>query len=227
MIRKSIIALLSLFAVLSVLLIPVSFRKQDSIYETIRNCFHDASFFEFVLTNETVGVFGSDSADLGRWISIGPSTSIRALLGAKEGRGIVAIAIPCRTSAPAARFPATSRSLLGFHFSHHPPTRDLLSKTPESEMTTYQLYRHQQWVRTSNSDLYAISAPLAGCALIFAAFPLYSFITGPLRTRHRRRRGLCVQCGYNLAGNTTSICPECGTSFATTIVESPRRCEGV
>jgi hypothetical protein len=31
------------------------------------------------------------------------------------------------------------------------------------------------------------------------------------RTRcSRRRRGLCVKCGYDLAGNTAAVCPECG-----------------
>jgi hypothetical protein len=28
-----------------------------------------------------------------------------------------------------------------------------------------------------------------------------------------RREQLCVQCGYSLTGNTSGICPECGTSI--------------
>ena len=31
------------------------------------------------------------------------------------------------------------------------------------------------------------------------------------RTWLRRSRGLCPACGYNLAGNTSGACPECGT----------------
>ncbi len=31
------------------------------------------------------------------------------------------------------------------------------------------------------------------------------------RLAHRRRRGLCISCGYNLTGNTSGRCPECGT----------------
>ena len=27
----------------------------------------------------------------------------------------------------------------------------------------------------------------------------------------RRRRGLCAACGYNLRGNLSGVCPECGT----------------
>ena len=33
---------------------------------------------------------------------------------------------------------------------------------------------------------------------------------GRARTRLRLRRGLCPACGYDLAGNTTGVCPECG-----------------
>lgn len=32
-----------------------------------------------------------------------------------------------------------------------------------------------------------------------------------LRRRYRRRRGLCLRCAYDLTGNETGICPECGT----------------
>lgn len=29
----------------------------------------------------------------------------------------------------------------------------------------------------------------------------------------RRAQGLCVRCGYNLTGNVSGICPECGTTI--------------
>lgn len=29
--------------------------------------------------------------------------------------------------------------------------------------------------------------------------------------RYRLQRGCCRHCGYNLAGNTSGVCPECGT----------------
>ena len=35
------------------------------------------------------------------------------------------------------------------------------------------------------------------------------FTWKPLRLR-RRKPGHCIACGYDLAGNTTGICPECG-----------------
>lgn len=48
-------------------------------------------------------------------------------------------------------------------------------------------------------------------AIAFAIYPVLAFIRGPLRRYRRRRRGLCVRCGYNLTGNVSGICPECGT----------------
>lgn len=31
------------------------------------------------------------------------------------------------------------------------------------------------------------------------------------RRKYRRRRGLCIKCGYELTGNVSGVCPECGT----------------
>jgi len=57
-----------------------------------------------------------------------------------------------------------------------------------------------------------------GCPGVFIFFllglyPGIAFLRGPARRWHRRRRGLCEQCGYNLAGNTTGVCPECGSKM--------------
>jgi len=38
-------------------------------------------------------------------------------------------------------------------------------------------------------------------------------VTSPRLERWRRRkRGLCTKCGYNLTGNISGICPECGVA---------------
>ena len=43
---------------------------------------------------------------------------------------------------------------------------------------------------------------------------LYGLLTywlSPVHVEHRRRKkGLCINCGYNLTGNLSGICPECG-----------------
>jgi len=47
-------------------------------------------------------------------------------------------------------------------------------------------------------------------ALTLAAYPMIAFVRGPLRRRRRRKRGLCVACGYDLTGNVSGVCSECG-----------------
>ena len=46
--------------------------------------------------------------------------------------------------------------------------------------------------------------------ILFSAYPTIAFIRGPLRRWRRRKRGLCIRCGYNLEGNVSGTCPECG-----------------
>lgn len=50
--------------------------------------------------------------------------------------------------------------------------------------------------------------------LLFAAYPTYAFLVGPMRRRSRRRRGLCEACGYDLRGTEGDRCPECGSIIA-------------
>jgi hypothetical protein len=42
------------------------------------------------------------------------------------------------------------------------------------------------------------------------AFSVFGQDVFERRTRRRRDRGLCLACGYNLTGNVSGICPECG-----------------
>jgi hypothetical protein len=57
-----------------------------------------------------------------------------------------------------------------------------------------------------------VGFPLWLVFVTLAAVPTIAFIRGPLRQWRRRRRGLCVSCGYNLTGNLSGSCPECGAS---------------
>jgi len=60
-----------------------------------------------------------------------------------------------------------------------------------------------------------ISAPLWFIVLVAAAYPVVVFLNGPVRRWRRLRRGRCIVCAYNLTGNTTGKCPECGTAILT------------
>ncbi len=47
-------------------------------------------------------------------------------------------------------------------------------------------------------------------SLLFLIYPITAFICGPYRRYRRRKKGLCLICGYNLTGNMSGVCPECG-----------------
>lgn len=56
-----------------------------------------------------------------------------------------------------------------------------------------------------------VSCPFYVPFLVFAAYPTFAFIRGPLRRHNREKRNLCLNCGYSLTGNVSGNCPECGT----------------
>ena len=47
-------------------------------------------------------------------------------------------------------------------------------------------------------------------ALVIVPILVYPFMSPFLRRQYRRRKGLCLTCGYNLTGNVSGTCPECG-----------------
>lgn len=47
-------------------------------------------------------------------------------------------------------------------------------------------------------------------------YPLYVFFVLPFIIRRRRAlKGLCIHCAYDLTGNTSGLCPECGKPIIT------------
>lgn len=59
--------------------------------------------------------------------------------------------------------------------------------------------------------LSGLVTPLWAPFVLVATYPTLAFIRGPVRRYRRRRRALCVKYGYNLTGNVSSVCSECGT----------------
>lgn len=48
---------------------------------------------------------------------------------------------------------------------------------------------------------------------IVVATPTYLLLRPRYTLWRRRRRGLCLGCGYDLTGNVSGVCPECGRSY--------------
>ncbi len=71
-----------------------------------------------------------------------------------------------------------------------------------------------QWIDSFSYSSYdGTRYQLILLAVLLALYPAVAFIRGPLRRYRRRRGGLCVKCGYDLHGNESGVCPECGTNL--------------
>jgi hypothetical protein len=81
-------------------------------------------------------------------------------------------------------------------FSFFPPDSD-------GEPDQTQPIRH---VATLN-----LRIPTWPLLILLGFYPTYVLVSARKRRRERmRRQGLCVECSYNLTGNTSGVCPECG-----------------
>ena len=58
------------------------------------------------------------------------------------------------------------------------------------------------------------SIPLWFVLLCLSWYPTLALIRSPFRRWRRRRGGCCLNCGYDLRGNLTGVCPECGCAVS-------------
>ena len=57
----------------------------------------------------------------------------------------------------------------------------------------------------------ALAIPHWALCVALLTYPAVAFIRGPVQRYRRRRKGRCLKCGYDLTGNISGVCPECGT----------------
>lgn len=55
-----------------------------------------------------------------------------------------------------------------------------------------------------------LGLPLWILVIVLLTYPVVAFVRGPLRIYRRSKCNQCLQCGYDLTGNTSGVCPECG-----------------
>jgi hypothetical protein len=67
---------------------------------------------------------------------------------------------------------------------------------------------------TSTLEIWEVWVPIWPAAVLFSILPL-AWTRRPLarllEAKRRSRVGKCANCRYDLMGNTTGVCPECGT----------------
>ena len=63
---------------------------------------------------------------------------------------------------------------------------------------------------------FEVLADFRTLAVIAALYPMLSVVTARGRRYLRARKGLCLHCGYNLKGNISGVCPECGNELDST-----------
>ena len=76
-----------------------------------------------------------------------------------------------------------------------------------------QHYMSAEWVGVG------IILPHGYLAAIFAIMPLAALLKW---WRHPRHEGGCRTCRYNLTGNTSGVCPECGTAINQKVSEKSK-----
>jgi hypothetical protein len=60
-----------------------------------------------------------------------------------------------------------------------------------------------------------LRVPLPVVGALLGILPALAAYRGPIKRWRRRRRGRCICCGYDLTGNVSGICPECGNPLVT------------
>ena len=71
--------------------------------------------------------------------------------------------------------------------------------------------------RPGSSERYVVcpSWALLILAGLLGTYPGIVFIRRPFRRARRLRNGWCLACGYDLQGNVSGVCPECGSPSKT------------
>lgn len=81
---------------------------------------------------------------------------------------------------------------------------------PGLQVGLKHVWWRQPGLSTGIHELVLIAPLWIPTVLVAAAWLALPFASRRRRRRLRRKRGLCVKCGYDLQGNESGVCPECG-----------------
>jgi hypothetical protein len=63
-----------------------------------------------------------------------------------------------------------------------------------------------------NAEVTTLAFPLWMPLLLLGGYTLVTLFRSRIRRYRRRTGGRCSECGYDLFGNESGVCPECGTA---------------
>jgi hypothetical protein len=95
----------------------------------------------------------------------------------------------------------------------------LASKGDEQQLTP-SFMENPNWITTATANQPAAvryAVPYWPIILVLLIFPAV-WLMGYRRSLIRLSRGCCRGCGYDLTGNTSGVCPECGTPVESKLV---------
>lgn len=101
---------------------------------------------------------------------------------------------------------ANAMSIVGLHHFWRPLGLDGEFKFTWRQLITWDgRYSAHSYVRTW------IIMPFWIPFLVFGFYPAIAFMRGPFRKWRLPEDGHCTRCRYDLTGNMSGVCPECGT----------------
>ena len=121
------------------------------------------------------------------------------------------------------RRPAQHESVVWW--AHQSPPRVLLKDAPTTltfwrRLGFHYHYQHNEPAASAKVDQWQLGLPYWLAAVAFAVLPVRWLGVGAHQWR-RRRKGWCVPCGYDLSGNVSGVCPECGTPAGAATLSRP------
>jgi len=216
MIRRIVVTFLTSLSALCIVLVPLSFLTSETEITSPETYRHDASGLLVRVTFKAQP--DRQSSKLPPKVcrvQLPITENLRLFLFAWRGQSTLSLAsahadTPGRRSSLHMRFGPFSFAAIRPQNLVACGIRLPLRPGDLEELAGERMRERDNW---RDATLYYVRFPTWSAAVILGVFPAWAFATGPLRRWRRRRKGLCVRCGYNLTGNESGRCPECGSEL--------------
>lgn len=141
----------------------------------------------------------------GWWLDFRVGSDTRITCGGHVGRVWLEVSHVARYEGPLNLQPAWSPIAIRWQgIEYNRDALELSGSVLDSSVDEY-LIQSIEWV------VHRASVPFWFITVILGMYPGFAVVNGPLTRWRRRRRGLCQNCAYDLRGDVSGVCPECGT----------------